>query len=245
MAQTEMFEGGDGEAGEGASAAPKGAKEKTPLKVSMVDGERGRGNKLKQGWFQTDRAAADFMWRVGAKNPQALPLLMYLVAHLERGSGGVIVSAQTAAADLGVSGRTIQNTIAILKRCNFVQVLKSGNTNLYVINSQVAWMGVRGNRYATFNATIRVAEAEQDRPVDELIEENKQLQPIPQFFGAGDLNWDVIDMDPQERQQLMGQMAAAGATAQVVEGDGVPDAEGLLVFPNPLAPPQAPGGSTQ
>lgn len=153
-----------------------------------------RGNK-KQGWVQTDKLAHDFMWKIGMKNATALPLLHYMVAHINRGSGGVVVSAQTLSKQLGVTPRTIQSAVAVLKQWNFIQVLKSGNTNVYIINSQVAWQGKRGARFATFNATIKVHEQEQDDAVDNLIEQGEKLIPVPEMGFLGDLDADVIDMD--------------------------------------------------
>lgn len=159
-----------------------------------IAGDDGPGNK-KQGWTQTDKLAHDFMWKVGMKNATALPLLHYMVAHINRGAGGVVVSAQTLARDLGVTPRTIQTAVGILRKCNFIQVLKSGNTNVYVINSQVAWQGKRGLRFATFNASIKVHEEEQEQAVDELIDEAEQLVPVPEMKFSGDLRVDIIDND--------------------------------------------------
>lgn len=160
-----------------------------------------RGNK-KQGWVQTDKLAHDYMWKIGMKNSTALPLLHYMVAHINRGSGGVVVSYQTLAKELGVTPRTIQNAVGVLKQCNFIQVLKSGNSNVYIINSQVAWQGRRGGRFATFNATIKVHESEQDDTVENLIVESENLIPVPEMGFFGDLNADIIDMDDvSERAQ--------------------------------------------
>lgn len=169
------------------------------LNVTVLGDTPGRGNQ-KQGWLQSDKAAHDMMWKLGMKNATALPLLHYMVAHIKRGSGGVVVSAQTLAKELGVTGRTIQNAVALLKKCNFIQVLKSGNTNVYVINSQVAWQGKRGARYATFNATIRLHEDEQEATVEQLVAENAQLIPVPEMSFFGDLNPDVIEMDEMDSQ---------------------------------------------
>lgn len=157
-----------------------------------IPGEQGPGNKA-QGWIQQDRATHHAMWKIGRKNSTALPLLFYMVAHLNRGSGGVVISAPTIAADLGVSVRTVQTAVNALKKCNFIQVLKSGNTNVYVINSQVAWQGERGMRHAVFNAAIKVHEQEQEKTVDELIHEAEALVPIPEMRFLGDLDPDVID----------------------------------------------------
>jgi hypothetical protein len=167
-----------------------------------IPGTNGPGNRL-QGWVQSDKKAHDFMWKVGMKNATALPLLHYMVAHINRGSGGMVISASALAKELGVTARTIQSAINVLKNCNFIQVLKSGNTNVYIINSQVAWQGNRGMRNATFNATIKVTEEEQDVPVDQLIEEGEALVPVPEMSFTGDLNLDVIDMPADKAPRFL------------------------------------------
>lgn len=163
---------------------------------------------VKQGWVQSDKLAHDAMWKVGMQNTIALPLLHYMVAHIKRGTNGMIVSAETLSRDLDVTTRTIQKAVAVLKQWNFVQVLKSGNANVYIINSQVCWQGNRGMRHATFNASIRVHEREQEKDVDQLIEENANLRSVPEMqFG--------------ENQELI-----LNATATfVAEGDGAPPDE--------------------
>ena len=61
----------------------------------------------------------------------------------------------------------------------FIQILKSGKSNVYIINSQVAWQGERGARFAAFNSEIVLAEQEQIVPVDKLIEDAKELVTVP------------------------------------------------------------------
>ena len=48
------------------------------------------------------------------------------------------------------------------------QILKSGKSNVYIINSQ-GMAGERGARFAAFNSEIVLAEQEQIVPVDKLI----------------------------------------------------------------------------
>lgn len=202
MEQTAMFEE-DSASAEHAGGTKKAASKKTQ-NVTVV-GDEGPGRPL-QGWVQMERIAADFMWKVGVKNATALPLLMYMVAKVKRGSGGVMVSINTIADDLQCTTRTVQKAINVLKNSNFIQVLKSGNSNVYILNSQVAWSGKRGARTATFHATIKVVEQEQDVAVDQLIEEGKALLPVPEMFGSGDLNWDMIEGDMREVEGGEGQL---------------------------------------
>jgi hypothetical protein len=140
--------------------------------------EDGRGNRS-QGWVQTEKKAHQAMWKLGVKHPMALSVLHFMVSRLNRGTNGVVISASALAQQMGISTRTVQSTIAVLRDCKFVQVLKTGNTNIYIINSQIAWQGDRGHRFSSFNAEILIHESEQEKPVDELIAEANEMLPVP------------------------------------------------------------------
>jgi len=151
-----------------------------------------RGNKT-QGWLQSDKAAHQAMWKLGIKNPMALSVLHFMVSKLSRGTNGVVMSAAAIAKQMGISQRTVQNTIVVLRDCKFVQVLKSGNANVYIINSRVAWQGERGARFASFNAQILVDESEQAQPVDELIRQSEEMLPVPLMHFNEEIQLDAID----------------------------------------------------
>lgn len=150
---------------------------------TLNDGEGGglvdpRGNRT-QGWVQTDKKAHQAMWQLGIKHPMALSVLHFMVSRLNKGTNGVVISAAALAKQMGIAPRTVQSTITILRDCKFVQVLKTGNTNIYIINAHVAWQGERGSRFASFNAEIIVDEKEQDKSVEELIEQAMEQLPVP------------------------------------------------------------------
>lgn len=137
------------------------------------------GNQGPQGWLQSDKQAHESMWRLSIKSPAAITVLHFMISQLARGTTGVIISAPAMARKLGISERSVKSAVKLLKEMKFVQILKSGNTNAYVINSRVAWQGKRGFRYASFNAQIMVDEFEQGSTVEELIEEGNNLIEVP------------------------------------------------------------------
>lgn len=157
--------------------------------------EDDRGNKT-QGWLQSDKAAHQAMWKLGIQHPMALSVLHFMVSKLSRGTNGVVMSAAAIAKAMGISQRTVQNTIVVLRDCKFVQVLKSGNANVYIINSRVAWQGERGARYASFNAQILVDESEQAQDVDELIRQADEMLPVPLMHFNEEIQLDAIDPSP-------------------------------------------------
>lgn len=153
-----------------------------------------RGNKL-QGWVQTDKAAHKSMWQLGVKHPTALTVLHFMVSKMQRGTNGIVMSAQALSEQIGVSSRTVQSAIAVLRDSKFVQVLKSGNTNVYIINSQVAWQGSRGFRFASFNAQITLSENEQDKTAEELQAESREMMEVPVMLFSGGPDEEIMDIE--------------------------------------------------
>lgn len=137
------------------------------------------GNQGPQGWLQSDKQSHEAMWKLGTKYPTALAVLHFMISKLARGASGVIISAPAMARQMGISERSAKAAVAVLRDMKFVQILKSGNTNAYIVNSRVAWQGKRGFRYASFNAQIIVDEQEQARTVEELIQEGGELIDVP------------------------------------------------------------------
>ncbi len=62
-------------------------------------------------------------------------------------------------------GRTsASNAIKILKEYNFITVYKSGTSNVYSINKNLAWSSWGNNfKYAKFDAKILISESEQEK----------------------------------------------------------------------------------
>lgn len=84
---------------------------------------------------QSGQAMSQAMWKLGVKHPLALSVLHFMVSKLSDGTTGLMISAAALARQMGIAPRTAQNTIRVLRDCKFIQVMKSGNVNVYIINS--------------------------------------------------------------------------------------------------------------
>ena len=168
------------------------------------EGDEKRGNK-EQGWLQSDKGAHKAMWKLGVKHPSALAVLHFMISKMSRGTNGVLISAAALSRQMGISPRTAQSAVAVLQEKSFVQIFKTGNSNVYIINSKVAWQGHRGMRYASFNAQLIVDEQEQVRPLDELIDEGDHLIEVPvmEMMMGEDVEEEnnVLDQPSNERQR--------------------------------------------
>lgn len=140
-----------------------------------------RGNKS-QGWLQSDKQAHIHMWQLGMKHPTALAVLHFMISKLNRGANGIVISAPALARQMGISERTAKTATTVLRDTKFVQILKSGNTNVYIVNSQVAWQGSRGQRHASFNAQLIIDEQEQLKTIEDLEIENRELIEVPEML---------------------------------------------------------------
>lgn len=89
-----------------------------------------------RGRLQSGQAMSQAMWKLGVKHLLALSVLHFIVSKLSDGTTGLMISAAALARQMGIAPRTAQNTIRVLRDCKFIQVMKSGNVNVYIINSE-------------------------------------------------------------------------------------------------------------
>lgn len=117
------------------------------------------------GWLQLEKRAAKELESLAIRSPAAMGTLVYMINRMSR-SNALVVSQKAIAQTLGISLKSVGNSVKLLTQHNFIQTIKVGNTSVYVVNSRVAWQGERGARYAAFGADVIALESEQDEPVD-------------------------------------------------------------------------------
>ena len=103
------------------------------------------------------------------ENPMAVKVFTWLLKHMDRRNALVISQAALADA-LSVTRMTIYNSVKYLKDVKALEVYKSGNTNIYAINAQIAWKSSADNKqFALFDARVYISSFEQE-------EENKTYE---------------------------------------------------------------------
>ena len=158
-----------------------------------------RGNV--QGWLQVDKRVHQKMWQFGLKNPTALSVLHFLTSRLARGSNGVVMSYAAMSSAMGIAERTSKNAIAALAQAKFIQILKSGRVTF--TSSIRRWRGPAfEGQICCFSAEILVSEEEQATSVDQLIDESKALNEVPQLFGGERLLVGNEELDPPDQGEL-------------------------------------------
>lgn len=97
--------------------------------------------------------------------PTALKVFTWLIEKADR-RNALVASYSTMSRGLNLAERTIRNSISYLKEKNLITVLKSGTTNVYVLNDQIIWKDTadRKDKYSQFSAEIIITASEQEEP---------------------------------------------------------------------------------
>lgn len=111
-------------------------------------------------FVQLYRNHIDDIVQLASSNATAHKLLMFLIKHMD-GSNALCASYAVLGELLGVSYRTVMRAAAYLRDHGWVQILKSGNTNVYVVNHSVAWTSYANQKsYCKFDGTILLSSTE-------------------------------------------------------------------------------------
>lgn len=150
------------------------------------------------GWLQLEKKAARELESLAVRSPAAMATLLYMVNRMSR-SNALVVSQKAIATALGISLKSVGNSVKLLATHHFIQTIKVGNTSVYVVNSRVAWQGDRGARYAAFGADVIALESEQDQPIDD---NEPPLKTVPMLQGDERILVGNEPTDPPDQGEL-------------------------------------------
>jgi hypothetical protein len=129
---------------------------------SRVDYHTGEIEEVNSNFVQIYIDKLDLIMEMTAENTTAVKLFTWLLKHMDK-NNALIVSQGALGEALSVTRQTIHNSISYLKAKKAIAVFKSGVTNIYAVNAQIAWKSnALGKRYAMFNAKVYITESEQD-----------------------------------------------------------------------------------
>ena len=74
----------------------------------------------------------------------------------------LVCSYETISKITGLGRTTLYKAIKYLKNHNWIEVIKIGTANAYIINSRVFWQSYGDKRLSVFHATIVASSDEQD-----------------------------------------------------------------------------------
>jgi hypothetical protein len=127
------------------------------------------------GWLQVDKKVGQELQKLAVKHPAAMGILMYLMTNMGR-NNALAVSQAVIAKKVGVTLSAVNRSMKILGQHRFIEVIKVANLCVYRVNTQVAWQGNRGERFAYFMADVIAFEGEQ---ADGSLDTIEPLKRIP------------------------------------------------------------------
>jgi DNA-binding transcriptional ArsR family regulator len=113
-------------------------------------------------WTQLNNEHTAELIQLALKYPKAHAILYFLVDQMDE-YNAVVCSVKVISELLNVSRQTVSKNIKILKEHGFIVILKSGASNVYVINDKVYWKSWSNNKkYSKFPANVVLSFSEQD-----------------------------------------------------------------------------------
>lgn len=127
-------------------------------------------------WIQLNKDAYKAEdWLMG-KSPIAYRIFRFLMTNMDS-YNAVMCSYQVMQEQFEVSKTTITRAIRLLRERQYIDVYKSGTSNVYTINKQIAWNSWGNNyKYGKFGANIILSESEQEEQTRKEIKAEKHKE---------------------------------------------------------------------
>lgn len=111
-------------------------------------------------FIQVYREHVDDIARLAGENYTAYKLFMLLCKHMD-GTNALCASYQVLTEILVVSASTLKRAVKYLKENGWICVLKSGTSNVYIVNPEVAWTSYGSQKqYCKFQANVLLSSSE-------------------------------------------------------------------------------------
>lgn len=127
-------------------------------------------------WVQVNKdyyKAEDWLM---AKSPIAYRIFKFLINNMDI-YNAVVCSYKVLQEYFDISQDTVRRSIKLLKEKKYIEVYKSGTSNIYAVNKEIAWSSWGNNyKYGKFGANIILSESEQEERVQAQIKAEKVKQ---------------------------------------------------------------------
>lgn len=122
---------------------------------------------------QVNRKEMIHMRALIKSDPNAALVLMFIMEKMDK-MNALVCSYKVFEEQLGLCRATLSKAVKTLKDKGFLYVYKSGTSNVYVMNNQLAWTN-HGDKaeYCLFPANVVLSAAEQD-----MRKQDKTIKPI-------------------------------------------------------------------
>lgn len=145
--------------------------------IKKEDDEREKAKKSPyERWVQVNKdyyKAEDWLM---AKSPIAYRIFKFLINNMDN-YNAVVCSYKVLQEYFDISQVTVSRAIKILKEKKYIEVYKSGTSNIYAVNKEIAWNSWGNNfKYAKFGANIVLSESEQEERIQTQVKAEKIKQ---------------------------------------------------------------------
>ena len=111
-------------------------------------------------FIQLYRDHVDDIARLAGENYTAYKLFMLLCKHMD-GTNALCASYQVLTEILTISASTLKRAVKYLKDNGWLCVMKSGTSNVYIVNPDVAWTSYGNQKqYCKFQANVLLSSSE-------------------------------------------------------------------------------------
>lgn len=129
--------------------------------VREKEEQEARKSNFKQ-FYQINSAEASKFTQLIAKEPKAAAILNFMFELMDK-TNALMCSHKVLQKRFDISESTVKRAIKILRDGGFIHVYKSGSSNVYVVNPNLAWKTYGKNaKYCDFPATIVLDYDEQE-----------------------------------------------------------------------------------
>lgn len=133
--------------------------------------------KKNYNFVQIEKRTLRLVRELYADNPAAGKLLFILAEKMNR-QNALVCSYETISKITGLGRTTLYKAIKYLKTHNWIEVIKVGTANAYIINSRVFWQSYGDKKLSVFHATIVASSDEQDTSVEDWSKVNLKHFPF-------------------------------------------------------------------
>lgn len=117
-------------------------------------------NRQNRDFVQLYRPFMDELGELGSENPVSLKIFMFIAKHMDN-NNALCVSMKALQEILGYSRQTLYKGVKHLKEKGWLCILKSGTTNIYILNPEVVWTSYDNQKtYCKFQTNIIVTPSE-------------------------------------------------------------------------------------
>jgi hypothetical protein len=156
-------------------------------------------NKKNFNFVQIEKRALRQVRELYDDNAPAGKLLFVLAEKMNR-QNALVCSYDTMSKITGLSRQTLYKAVKYLKEHNWIQIIKIGTANAYIVNSRVFWQSYGDKKMTVFNAAIIASSDEQDEPIENW--DKVQLKQFPFLYHNEEVIITKEELPPPDQCEI-------------------------------------------